>query len=193
MPMSLRAWTTEPVDLPHVRRAEMGHDLHEATIDSKPATEWDNPLMARPLLLALATGTVLAIVATATWADRTNLSMSECLDQEAKGYPHLEQVAQEIMGSVGEQIRRGSFCEDAVLPGAFVRVPVYDWTTRKEAQQYFREAPGVSVLGEHLFASQGVGITYWTSVDDLQNGGERYVKVTFHCGSGCVRASERQP
>lgn len=136
-------------------------------------------MMARRLLLAFASASAVVIVAAFAWFDLTHLSMSECLDQEAKDYPHLELVAQEVMGSVGDQTRRGSSCEDAVEPGAYVRVSVYDWTARKDARAYLREA-GIAVPhGESELTSQGVRINYATSVDHLENDGQRYVMVSF--------------
>ena len=135
--------------------------------------------MTRSLLLASASATVLAILAASIWVDQTHLTMSECLDQEAKDYPRLEQVANELMGSVGEQIRRVSFCEDAVEPGASVRVSVYDWTTRTEARRYLRNA-GIAVPhGESALTYQGVHIQHVKSVDHLQNSGAPYVEVWF--------------
>jgi hypothetical protein len=97
--------------------------------------------------------------------------------QETKGYPHLEQVAQEVLGSVADQIRRGSFCEDAVEPGAYVLVSVYDWESRKDARDYFRRA-GIAVPhGASVLTHQGVRINYFTSVDYQQNDGQRFVGV----------------
>ena len=144
------------------------------------ATVWDGPrMMARRLLLTFASATVVAIVAAFTWFDLTHLSMSECMDQEAKDYPHLEQVAQEVMGSVGDQTRRGSLCEEAVDPGAYVRVSVYDWTARKDARAYLREA-GITVPnGEPVITSQGVRISYSSGIQEQENDGKRYVTVSF--------------
>ena len=143
-------------------------------------TAWDDPpMMAGRLLLAFASATVAAIMTAVTWFDLTHLSMSECMDQEAKDYPYLEQVAQEVMGSVGDQIRRGSLCEDAVEPGASVHVSVYDWTARKDARAYLREA-GIAVPdGESALTSQGVRVNYATSVDHQENDGQRHVTVSF--------------
>src|SRR5688500_6720505 len=121
-------------------------------------------MAARRLLLACASATVVAIAATLTWFDVTHLSMSECMDQEAKDYPPLEKVAQEVIGSVADQIHRGSLCEEAVEPGAHVRVSVYDWTARKSARAFLREA-GIAVPHDQSpLTSQEVRINYATSV-----------------------------
>ena len=128
--------------------------------------------MVRRLSLGIPAITAVTALAALTWFDMTHLSMRECVDQEEKDYPHLEQVAQHVMGSVGDRVRRGSLCEDAVEPGAYVHVSVYDWSTRKAARDYLRET-GIVVP-----VSQGIRIHYATTVD-LENGGRRYVTVSF--------------
>lgn len=134
--------------------------------------------MAARRLLAFASATVVAIVAAFIWFDLTHLSMSECLDQEAKDYPRLEQVAQEVMGPVGDQTRRGGLCEDAGDPVAHVSVAVYDWTSRKDARAFLREA-GAVPDGEFALTSQGVRINYHPGSHEQENDGQRFVTVYF--------------
>jgi hypothetical protein len=105
--------------------------------------------------------------------------MRECQDQEADDYPWLEQVSRSTVGPVADRTRRLSFCEDAVIPGATVRVSVYRWTSRQQAYRYLRAS---RLLVEHTDGQPKaggalVGIT--RTLDHQENEGRPFVTVSF--------------
>lgn len=135
-------------------------------------------MTTRRVLVSLVSAVALGLVAASTWFDLTHLSMSECMDEEARAYPRLERIADEVMEPVGDRVARGSFCEDAVQPGAYVMVSVYDWTRRREAGDYLR-GMGAHANDESALTIQGFEISYMTAVDHQERHGQRHVKVYF--------------
>ena len=105
--------------------------------------------------------------------------MSECLDRERKDYPRLEALAHQVLGDLGHEYRRGSFCEDSGRPRAFVHVSVYDWESRREARRALRAAGLSRERGVPVFTVDGLEVRYAATASALENRGRQFVALTF--------------
>lgn len=133
----------------------------------------------RAVWISVAAALATALLISITWYDASHLSMRECQDQEADDYPWLEQVSQSTVGAVADRTRRLSFCDDAVLPGATVRVSVYRWTSRQQAYRHLRASQLLVERdgGEPRAGGAVVGVS--RALDHLENDGRPFVTVSF--------------
>jgi len=141
-------------------------------------------MKARRVLLACVPAAAVTLIGASVWFDASHVSEGECVNQEAVDYPHLEQVAQEVVGTLSDRVRRYSFCEDAGIPGAAVRVSVYDWSNRTQARDFLSNLPlaepySANPDSDDRFLAHGVVIQYIKTVDHLENDGRSYVTVVF--------------
>ncbi len=134
----------------------------------------------RRILLTYVSAVAVTLVGASVWFDTSHVSASECVDQEAEDYPHLERVAQEVVGELSDRVQRYSFCEDAGIPGAVVYVSVYDWSSRSQAREFL---DGVSYAHPSSspgdFLARGVVIQSIQTTDYLENDGHTYVTLAF--------------
>jgi hypothetical protein len=142
-------------------------------------------MKTRSIVLACASAAALAIVGASLWVDPSQVSAGDCDAQEADDYPHLEKVAREVAGEVGDRFSRYSFCEDAGIPGAAVRVSVYEWSNRPEAREFLSNLPVADPHSDDpdsddTFMVRGVEIQYIKTVDYLENDGRSFVTLSFN-------------
>jgi hypothetical protein len=72
------------------------------------------------------------------------LSLSECQQQEAVGYPEMEEVARSTLAGVDITMQRQGGCEETGSPRTVLSVTVKEWPDRRVAARFFERHGWVS-------------------------------------------------
>jgi hypothetical protein len=108
------------------------------------------------------------------------LSLSECQQQEAVGYPEMEEVARSTLAGVDITMHRSGGCEDTGSPRTVLSVTVKEWPNRRVAARFFEAHGWVSDDGGGSMESPDGA--YWvnhvTSFD--ADDPDSYVTLAFY-------------
>lgn len=103
---------------------------------------------------------------------------SQCLEQEAVGYPAMEEVARSTLAGVDFTMQRAGTCEDSGSPRTVLAVTVKEWSDRRVAARHFEALGWVGDEdGGRLESPDGV---YWVNHITTRDADDPDSYVTLH-------------